>query len=477
MPLSHEGRFQAVPIKGICLMSLTFARSWPGYSAIWRWHFYAGLFCIPFVLWLACTGSIYLWKRQVETLLDRPYAHVADGLKHASPSAIATAAVNAVPGSMLHQYQLPETSGQAVQMLVGKGERETRVYVNPATLSVLKSVDEDSRLMPTIFRLHGELLLGNKGSYIVELAASWAIVMIITGLALWWPRGGGLAGVVYPRLALKERRFWRDLHAVVGFWVSLFALCFLISGLPWAASWGAYLETARSLAGPRIVAPDWRWGSAATFEDRAQNDAGARAALVEHAEHHHGMSSAMASSNLTPLDALVPVVAKLDLPFPALVAPPKASGQPWTARSDTQDRPRRVDLTLDPATARVLNQSRFHDKPALDQAVDYGVAAHEGHLFGLANQLLNLTMALGLITLSISGFIMWRKRKPGKVLGAPPAEPSKPVAIGFVALTVGLCLLLPMLAVSMLAVLVIETLILRRIPGARRWLGLRSAAA
>jgi uncharacterized iron-regulated membrane protein len=47
------------------------------YNAVWRWHFYAGLLCIPFVIWLACTGSIYLWRPQIETLLDRPYDHLA----------------------------------------------------------------------------------------------------------------------------------------------------------------------------------------------------------------------------------------------------------------------------------------------------------------------------------------------------------------------------------------------------------------
>jgi uncharacterized iron-regulated membrane protein len=458
-------------------MSSTSARGWPGYGLIWRWHFYAGLFCIPFILWLACTGSIYLWKPQVEALLDRPYAHVAEGRAAQRPSAIGAAAVRAVPGSMIHHYQLPDTPDQAVQVIIGKGERETRVYVDPATLHVLKAVDEDSRLMPTIFRLHGELLLGNKGSYIVELAASWAIVMIVSGLALWWPRGSGLAGVVYPRLRQKGRRFWRDVHAVVGFWVSIFALCFLISGLPWAASWGAYLESARSLAGPRLVAPDWRFGSVDAFQERARNDAGAREALALHAEHHHGMSSMMPASSLAPLDRLVPAVAALQLPAPARVSPPTGPGQPWTAHSDTQDRPLRTDLTLDARTGRVLSRSRFGDKPVLDRAVDYGVAAHEGHLFGLANQLLNLTIALGLITLSISGAIMWWRRKPENALGAPARNGAKPVAIGFITLLVGLSILLPMLGISMLAVLAIETLILRRLPGARRWLGLRPAAA
>jgi uncharacterized iron-regulated membrane protein len=458
-------------------MSSSSARAWPGYGAIWRWHFYAGLFCIPFVLWLACTGSIYLWKPQVEALLDRPYATIAHGQPSLPPSAIAAAAVQAVPGSMLHHYQLPDTPDQAVQVIVGRGQRETRVYVDPANLKVVKAVDEDSRLMPTVFRLHGELLLGNKGSYIVELAASWAIVMIVSGLALWWPRGGGIAGVIYPRLRAKGRRFWRDLHAVVGFWVSIFALCFLLSGLPWAASWGAYLESVRSLAGPRAVPPDWRFGSAATLQERAENDAGARAALDQHAEHHHGMSPAMSAVSLAPLDRLVPAVARLRLPAPALVSPPTAVGQAWTGRSDTQDRPLRTDVSLDATTGRVLSQTRFGDKPALDQAVDYGVAAHEGHLFGLANQLLNLTIALGLITLSISGAVMWWRRKPADALGAPNGQPARPVAIGFVALIVGLAVVFPMLGASMLAVLAVETLILRQLPGARRWLGLRPAAA
>ena len=148
---------------------------------------------------------------------------------------------------------------------------------------------------------------------------------------------------------------------------------------------------------------------------------------------------------------------------------------PWTARSDTQNRPLRTDLTLDAATGRLLSQSHFHDKPALDQAVDYGVAAHEGHLFGLANQLLNLTMAIGLITLSISGFLMWRKRKPADALGAPPRLQGPRVATAFVGAVVVLGIILPMFALSLIIVLLTERLLLRRLEGPTRWLGLTPA--
>jgi len=32
------------------------------YNLAWRWHFYAGLFVIPFLILLSVTGIIYLFK-------------------------------------------------------------------------------------------------------------------------------------------------------------------------------------------------------------------------------------------------------------------------------------------------------------------------------------------------------------------------------------------------------------------------------
>ena len=49
---------------------------WPDYRAVWRWHFYAGLFCIPFVVLLSISGSIYLFKNEIDAWIDRPYDHL-----------------------------------------------------------------------------------------------------------------------------------------------------------------------------------------------------------------------------------------------------------------------------------------------------------------------------------------------------------------------------------------------------------------
>ena len=44
------------------------------YRTLWRWHFYAGLICIPFVIWLAVTGSVYLFRPQIEAWFDSDVA-------------------------------------------------------------------------------------------------------------------------------------------------------------------------------------------------------------------------------------------------------------------------------------------------------------------------------------------------------------------------------------------------------------------
>jgi uncharacterized iron-regulated membrane protein len=460
------------------------------HRTIWRWHFYAGLFCLPFVLWLATTGSIYLFKPQFEAWQDRAFDHLSVDGPRASAAAQVQAALAAVPGTRLNAYELPASDTAAARVLVGSGREITRVYVHPQTLAVLKTVREDDRLMRVISRLHGELMAGDIGSYLVELAASWAIVMILSGLYLWWPRKTrGLAGVVYPRLRAGGRTFWRDLHAVTGLWVSLFALFLLVSGLPWAKSWGGMLKTLRQLdtvpvaqqPGQRPPAQDWTTGRTSELAQRAAENAPAPIpttdgmAGMEHAGHHrHAQGDARANIDLSAIDSMVATVAPLALAPPVLIAPPSKASTQWTARSDAANRPLRVTLTLDATSGAVLKRQDFGSRPLLDRIIGTGVAAHEGQLFGWFNQLLGVLTALGLTAMSLGALVLWWQRKPAGALGAPKPLPGRGFGFFIAGLVVALGILLPLLGVSMIAVLLAERFVLRRITVTRNFLGLRA---
>ena len=449
------------------------ARSWPGYRTIWRWHFYAGLIAIPFILWLASTGAIYLFRPQIEVWLDRPYDHLEITGARGSAAAQVAAALKAVPGSNLHFYQLPATSESAIQIIVGRGAEEYRVYVHPQSTRVLQIVNEESRPMNVIFHLHGELLMGDRGSMIVELAASWAIVMLATGLFLWWPRGAkGLGGVLYPRFRQGRRIFWRDLHAVTGIWISGLALFLLLTGLPWASNWGKYLAAIRSVT-HTSGNPDWTSGSTAETAARlARNPMIAMPGM-------HGPTKAPegAATRYTGIDAMIAAVTPLHLAWPVLIAPPLVRGGLWTATSDAQNRTLRTSLQLD-SSGVIVRREDFRQQQWIDRWVETGVAAHEGQLFGLANQLLGLFTAICLVMLSISAFVLWWRRRPAKVLGAPTClSPERPLAFSFLLVVLAFCAYLPLLGVSIVFVRLLELLVLRRIPATREWIGIGKRVA
>lgn len=444
-------------------------RRWPAHHIVWRWHFYAGLFCIPFIVLLAVTGGIYLFKPQVESALDAPYERLVLTGQAAPAHQQVQAALQAVPGATLQAYELPANSQSAVRVLVKQAQVVTRVYVHPQTLQILKVVREDDKLMRVVHRLHGNLLLGQRGSYLVELAASWAIVMVITGLYLWWPKAGqGLAGVVYPRFGKSSRVFWRDLHGVIGFWISFFTLLLLVSGLPWTKSWGGMLKEIRQTSPVSVKAQDWTIGGVAAGEHAG------------HEGHHMQSHAQLPTQDYRLLDQLVNTVKPLHLAPPVLITPPSQKSADWTARSDAQNRPLRVNLSFD-ASGNIKSRQNFADRPLLDRIIGVGVAIHEGQLFGWLNQLLGAITALGLMTLSLSAMVLWWKRRWAQAssqpsLGAPPhGKAPAPYAWAMITLILALGVVLPFFGLSLLLVLLVERWVMPFFPATSTYLGLRSA--
>ena len=432
------------------------------YRMLWRWHFYAGLFCIPFIIVLAITGTTYLFKPQIEAAFDRPYTNLTLSGPTSPPSLQVQAALKAVEGSSLKSYQLPQMPNDAVQITIAKGGVDTLVYVQPASLAILKVLPKEDRLMAIIRSIHGELLLGDIGTVIVELAASWAIVMVVTGLYLWWPRNAqGLAGVLWPRLGSGTRIFWRDIHAVTGMWVSFFALFLLLSGLPWTNVWGDGFKMVRKATGTQAVQQDW---TSSRVSERQATSNGAN-----HSEH----SAPFYTANI---DDIAASVRAAQLAPPVQITPPSAKNPNWVGQSQAGDRISRVKIDYSSGDGSVLHREAFGDRHIIDQVVGVGIAAHEGQLFGPLNQALGVLTALGLVTLCVSAFVMWRRRAPEGGMGAPPPIPDAKIGMGIGILIFALALFLPVLGISLIIIAIFERLILVRIPAARNWLGLASIA-
>jgi uncharacterized iron-regulated membrane protein len=86
--------------------------------------------------------------------------------------------------------------------------------------------------------------------------------------------------------------------------------------------------------------------------------------------------------------------------------------------------------------------------------------------------LLGLFTALGLVLISISGVVLWCRRRLPCKLGAPSLRETSPIAIGLIAIIILLGVILPFLGISLLLVLLVERYVLRYIPAAKNFLGL-----
>ncbi len=435
----------------------------PLYRTLWRWHFYAGLLVLPFILFLSITGAIYLFKPQIDRWQEAGW-HDLPAQPAVSPDAQVSAALRAIPGARFHHYRLPVTPGDAAVVHLAlphdAGMRDVAVAPDGRVIAI---ANPDTRISAFVARLHGSLLLGTPGSLIVETAASWAILLILSGLYLWWPRGRGAAGVIWPRLDRGGRVIWRDLHAVTGFWVAGLALVTLASGLPWTDGWATAFRLVRTELGWVKAPQDWRGG------------------IDLHAAHDHaamaGMTPQAAPAGRMTLSDIVARAQAEHMPFPAIISPPGAparfgapNGAFWRLTSEAQNRPLIRSVRYDATSGAVIDRKGFADKHVVDRVINYGIAWHEGQLFGWINQLIGILTALMLILLVVSGTIMWWRKRPANGIGAPPM-PDGAQSVVVTALIAIMCVLLPMLAISLLIMFLIDGSVAAISPSTRQWLG------
>ncbi|MES1256485.1 MAG: PepSY domain-containing protein [Acidobacteriota bacterium] len=458
------------------------------YRAVWRWHFYAGLFVVPFMLMLAITGIIYLFKPQLDAWMYRDLLFVTPG-----PVALAAESqLDTARGSHAGATPLSLTAGAAadrstqVNLVLADG-REMAVFVDPYIGRVLGERNERRNLQYYALKLHGELLLGTVGDWIVELAACWALVLLVTGVYLWWPRDGlRLWGVWLPRLSRHSSRiFWRDLHSVTGIYSSVLVAFLLITGLPWAIFWGTsfaqvwnryppYMYNGAPQSGIRTGRLNEGVGKVVPWaaEQLPMPESMPASSSVHH--NHDAASGHAEDSAVAPhvnLDEVLTIARHAGAPAGFTVTlPPDAKGV-YTVSAVVDDPRDETVIHIDQYSGAILADARWRDYGLVAKAVSMGIDIHEGKFFGLANQLVMLLGCLAVIVMSVSGTVMWWRRRPEGRLGAPAIGVPLRLWKGAVAIAILMGLLLPLMGLSLLVVLTLDYAVIARIPGLRATVG------
>ena len=413
------------------------------YRAFWRWHFYAGLLVMPVLMLMALTGGLYLFRSNIDDVIYRPLMFVETRAGQASPDAWAASALKAVPGRLV-EADMPADADRSARLVVETAGGRRSVYVDPHDARVLGDIP-DGGVMATIKTVHSLSLAGPIPNLLVEVVAGWAIVMVATGVVLWWPRGAN-GGVVTVRGTPSKRLFWRDLHAVTGLFAGGVIVFLAATGMPWSAIWGAQAR--------KIVA-ETGWGrpSAPTSGPAGEEDHSAHGGPPARPWSLQETDLPAAPAAALPLAAVMKHVEDLGLPRPYAVSIPREPGKAWSA----SHMPDRVEdsrtLYLDAATGQALADIRYGQFGPGAKAIEWGIAVHQGQQFGPVNKAIMAAGCVAVWLLGISALTMWWKRRPKGRLGAPAAPEDKRVYAWVAAVVIPLAVVYRLVGASLIVVL------------------------
>jgi uncharacterized iron-regulated membrane protein len=431
---------------------------------LFRLHFFGGFFAAPIALWLSLTGVLFAWNPQIESWLfgDETAAAAAEGQVQPLSDQV-DAALAAYPGRDLVDVTPAEGPGETTGVKLkptgaeaegfSTAPGEFTAYVDPVTGEVTGTVAESRRPDEWIRNLHSNFRLGDRIGTLTELAGSWVVVSLLTGLYLWWPRTRRTwKRALAPRLSGLRgggRLPWRNLHSSLGVVTMLLLAVIVVTGLTWTEYAGRWVDVAKDGIGAE--APSLQTELAASGSGAGGGGG-----------HHEGGGAEGgdgAAPDFSAIDDVAAAAGDAQLSHPFTITPAFGPDQAWTvAESDNLWPIERSTVAVDPASGEVVDQVEFSQDPLIDQATTVGIGFHEGTLFGLFNQILLTLLAVGLVVMLVSAYVMWWKRRPAGAFGPPPKlgpifrNVPWPLLLGFVLLGV----LLPTLGVSFLLFLLIE---------------------
>jgi len=391
------------------------------YKWIFKWHLIGGIVLLPIILIISITGSIYLFKDKYEQKANDEMTIIPSSNEKVSFQEQYEAAKKnweKVPESIV----VPVSKNRATEFTSGMFSHKSSIYVNPHNGKIIGKVNLNETDMYKVRKLHGELLSGKVGGAIVELVASWMVVLLITGIFIFWPRESGWKGFFRVRWKESKRIIFRDLHAVMGFWFSFVLILILAGGLPWT----------------NIFGKNYAWV-------QAKLDAGYPATW-----YGDNFESKQIGTAFT-VDQMITKAKDLKLKGIITVKLPISEAGVFSVYNETTDFDKIKMIHFDQYSGKEIFVNNWSDVGFMMRARQWVMAFHQGQ-FGFWNWLLILVTAIGLAFLSIMAFLSYLFRKKNKAWNEPKLTGNGFGYYGVISIVCLLSILLPLFGLSVLLI-------------------------
>ncbi|TNC16081.1 PepSY domain-containing protein [Methylobacterium terricola] len=433
------------------------------YRAVWRWHFYAGLLCLPFLILLSVTGSLYLFKDEIDRTLFASRTVVAvPATPPLSPERLVFIAADAVPEARPTTYASPEAPDRSAIVTMAGPSGKTLVYLDPYDGAVLDRVGRDAEAMRVVRRLHSLSFFGPVANGLIEVVAGFTLILVLSGIYLWWPRRQ-TGGVVSVRGNPGKRVWWRDLHAVTGFVAGAGLFFLAATGLPWSIVWGDQLRAVSNRAGLGLPNALWAGVPASAVPMGEVLDTTGWALETAPVPRSQGQDGVPIG-----IDRAAEILTRLGMPPGYELALPEGPTGVYAAAAYPRDVTRQRMISLDQYTGRPLVNVSFGEIGLVGRGIQYGIGLHKGEYLGRPNQLLMLAFCLATILLAVSAAVMWWKRRPKGRLGVPAWPDDRRAVAGVTGLVLAMGVAFPLTGLAILAMIATDAALLGLRRGLRR---------
>lgn len=381
-------------------------------ALIARLHFYAGILVGPFILVAALSGLFYALTPQVEnwiyseqlfTQSQGPAAplkvQIEAAQNHLGESGSRLAAVRPAPG--------PGDTTRVMFAVEGLNASEHHaVFIDPVTAEPRGDliVYGTTGVLPVrnwIGDMHRRLFLGEWGRLYSELAASWLWLIALGGLTIWLVRKKQSRPVeAGPAPGLRR---W---HGLLGVILLIALLFFSATGLTWSKWAGGNIGVARAAFGMSTPGLSTRL-------------AGQSSAVDIHDHHQHETVAPDAAVDFSLIDEILMTARAAGIDATKLeITPAKAPDQAWSVVEIDRSWPTQVDaVAIDPHSMSITDEVKFSNFPLAGKLTRWGIDAHMGSLFGLANQVILIISAAGVAAMVVLGYVIWWRRRPVRNVG------------------------------------------------------------
>ncbi len=199
-------------------------------------HLILGLVSGLIVFIVATTGCLWVFRDELKAITQEELKIEKSNNEFLNISEAEAIAHQVYPDKLIHGILYDDTS-QPIEVIFYQSEPlfYSSVFIHPTNGDILKNENHLAGFFAFILDGHVHLWLPEAiGTQLVKWSTVLFLLLVISGIYLWWPRNKKNRKQRFKfdwKATTKWKRKNFDLHSVVGFYICIFALVFIITGL------------------------------------------------------------------------------------------------------------------------------------------------------------------------------------------------------------------------------------------------------